>query len=200
MEWLSRLFDITKLPSKFFAIAAAIAAAFLFLPTALQTQLHIDSLPPEYKGYAGVALIAAVSFLTINLFLWVLAKIGGWRVRRLARLQVVKAIKLLDESEKAVLREFWLQERHVIELPVDHPTVTGLMRKGVLVLFGKHGYAGIAGSVFPVARSQVALDFLELEHVDFPSNLTDEAAHLILNARPSFIREIRRHDQGRAGF
>lgn len=200
MELLSRLFDITKLPSKFFAWVVALTAGYLFLPPSVQAGLHLDSFPKEYKAYAGVAFIAAASFLAINFSLWVWARARHWSNARSAQARVVEAIAQLDYSEKSVLREFFIQGRHVIELPFDHPTVTGLCRKGILLLSGTQGYRSLAGSVFPVALTGTARALLEPEHVDLPRNPSEQEVSAIQDARPNFLSEIERHDQWRGGI
>jgi hypothetical protein len=78
MDWLSRIFDITKLPSKFFAWIAFLTATYLFLPQTLLARLYLDKLPVEYKAYAGIAFVAATSFLAINFVLWLWSKIRRW--------------------------------------------------------------------------------------------------------------------------
>lgn len=200
MEWLSRLFDITKLPSKFFAWVVTLTAGYLFLPSSFQSGLYLDSLPKEYKAYAGVAFVAALSFLAINFSLWIWTKAKRWFARRSAQAQVVEAIAQLDYSEKAVLREFFLQGRHVIELPVDHPTVTGLVRKGMLHLSGTRGYRSMAGSIFPVALTGAAQNLLEAEHIDLPLTPNEREQDVLRNKRPNFLSEIEKHDQWRGGL
>lgn len=200
MDWLGRLFDITKLPSKFFAWVVALSAGYLFLPPSVRTALHLEGLPKEYKTYAGVAFVAAASFLAINFTLWVWEKLRGWCERRSAQLRVVQAIANLDQSEKAVLREFFIQGKHVIELPLDHPTVAGLLQKGLLSRSSRQGYRSLAGTVFPVKLTDAADTLLEPAYVDLPTNPTGSELAEIQGGRPNFLQEIERHDRWRGGL
>lgn len=199
MDWLSRIFDITKLPSKFFAWIVALSAAYLFLPHPVQLTLHLEGLPKEYKTYAGIALVAAVVFLAINFALWLWGKVRGWFENRFAQIRVMEAIAQLDQSEKAVLREFFIQEKHVIELPTSHPTVAGLFRNGILSLSSRQGYRSVSGSVFPVALTHSAKLLLGPVYLDLPLNPTDAELEEVWSERPSFLHEIERHDRWRAG-
>jgi hypothetical protein len=99
-----------------------------------------------------------------------------------------------------VLREFFIQGKHVIELPVDHPTVAGLLQKGIVSLSGHQGYRGSAGSIFPVRLAKSARMLLAPVYVDLPTNPTDAELEEIRAERPNFLREIQRHDQWRGGF
>ena len=200
MELLSRLFDITKLPSKFFAWAVVLTGLFLFLPSEYLARLHLSELPKEYNGYAGVVFVGASSFLVINFVLWCWAGIKRlWRRRR-AKRQTVEALSTLDLAEQRVLREFLIQGRDVIELPLDHPTVAGLRRKGVVVLAGSQGYRSLAGSVFPVALTESAKSLLTPGHVDLPSQPTPQDIERIRMERPNFMRDIARQDELRGGI
>lgn len=200
MDWLDRIFDITKLPSKFFAWIVVLSAAYLFLPPHLQGMLHLESFPEEYKGYAGIVFVGGAGFLAINFTLWLWEKLDGWIKERSAQLSVVQAIAQLDRSEKAVLREFFIQERHVIELPLDHPTVAGLMQKGILSRSSRQGYRSTAGTVFPVTLTKSTSLLLLPVHVDLPTTPTDSELEDIWAERPNFLREIERHDKWRAGI
>lgn len=123
-----------------------------------------------------------------------------WFTARSAQVRVVEVIAQLDYAEKAVLREFFIQRRHVIELPFDHPTVTGLVRKGILRLSGTQGYRSLAGSVFPVVLTGAARALLTPEHVELPHNPNEQEVRAIRETRPNFLSEIERHDQWRGGL
>jgi hypothetical protein len=200
MDWLGRLFDITKLPSKFFAWVVALTAAYLFLPTKVLSALQLDKLPNEYKAYAGVAFTAAFVFLTINFSLWLFDRGKSWLSAHRYKARVLRAMPELDYSEKAIIREFFIQGRHVIELPMDHPTVAGLVQKGFLALAGKYGHMSLAGSVFPYSLTSVARESLTHEYIDLPEKPSEAEYSQLRNFRPNFLAEIERHDHGRAGW
>lgn len=199
MDWLGKLFDITKLPSKFFAWIAVLTAIFLFLPSSLSEKFRLGNFPAEYYSYAGAALIASSSFLLINLSLWIWNHTLSWFKRRLIISKIVAAIDNLDQTEQAVLREFFIQGRHVIELPLDHPTVSGLMRKHFISIAGSTGYRSLAGSVFPAMLNPTAKKILLPEHVGLSYSMNESEVDAIRRTRPNFIRRIEEHDQWRGG-
>lgn len=200
VELLARLFDINKLPSKFFAWTVALTGAFLFLPEEYLTRLYLNELPRDYKAYAGIVFVGALSFLLINFSLWCWGSVKRWFRKRKAENQSAKAMSTLDNAEKYVLREFILQGRNVIELPLDHPTVAGLIRKGVVQIAGSQGYRSLAGSVFPVMLTESAKELLTCEHVGLPAQPTEEDIRRVREERPNYMRDIARHDDLRGGF
>jgi hypothetical protein len=200
VDFIARIFDITKLPSKFFAWAVALTGLFLFLPDSYLARLHLNELPKEYKAHAGIVFVGALSFLLINFSIWCWGSLKAWRRSRKAQRLAVEAMSTLDRAEKYVLREFFLQDRNVIELPFDHPTVAGLARKGVVQIAGSQGYRSLAGSVFPVTLTESARKLLTLEQVDLPEQPSEGDLERIRGERPNFIRDIARHDDLRGGL
>ena len=198
-ELLTKLFDITKLPSKFFAWIALLTGAFVFLPAAALESLHLHSFPVEYKAYAGVAFAASTTFLLLNVAIWLYQLLRGHYYARVSRKMVDEALSELDLDEIAVLREFYLQGRHVIELPIDHPTVAGLRNKGLIKVAGGTGYRDLAGSVFPVQLTTHARKSMTHEVLRLPQSRTQEDIDRILSERPNYIRQIEKQDRLRGG-
>lgn len=198
-ELLTKLFDITKLPSKFFAWIALLTGAFVFLPATALDSLHLDRFPIEYKAYAGVAFAASITFLLLNFAIWLYQFLLGRHYVRVSRKMVDEALSELDLDEISVLREFYLQGRHVIELPVDHPTVAGLRNKGLIEVAGGIGYRDLAGSIFPVQLTTNAKNSMTHELLLLPQRRTQEDINRILSERPNYIQQIEKQDRLRGG-
>ncbi len=198
-ELLAKLFDITKLPSKLLAWAVLLTGAYLFSPDAAVKSLHLDSLPREYKAYAGIAFVAAGSLLLINAVLWLWSKARSVYSKRTLRKMVAAALLELDFEEVVVLREFYIQGRHVIELPVDHPTVAGLRNKHLVQVAGGTGYRDLAGSVFPVQLTREAKRLLTAAALGLPEDRTEENIQRILRERPNYMSQIEKQDRLRGG-
>lgn len=98
MDLLARLFDITKLPSKFLAWAVALTGLFLFFPEEYLARLHLNELPKEYKAYAGVVFVGALSFLLINFSLWCWGSSNRWLRKSKAQKRAVEAMGVLDRA------------------------------------------------------------------------------------------------------
>lgn len=200
MEVISKLFDITKLPSKFFAWALLLCGTVLFLPSSIASKLHLDAIPTEYLPAIGGVFVGAAAFLLVNLTIWLLQK-GKLKRERAKRVKNTKeALLELDEPEKAVLREFYFQNRNTIELPADHPAVVGLRNKGLIQLAGSNGYASLSGSIFPFALTKVARGEIQPGTIGWPTEGSEDARATLENSRPNFMRGIDQRDRLRAGI
>lgn len=196
---LTKLFDITKLPSKFFAWIALLTGAFVFLPVTALDSLHLNRFPAEYKAYAGGAFAASTTLLLLNAAIWLWHYLRSRYYSRVSRKMVNEALSELDLDEIAVLREFYLQGRHVIELPIDHPTVAGLRNKCLITIAGGTGYRDLAGSVFPVQLTSQAKKVMTHELLHLPQGRSQEDLDKILSERPNYIRQIEKQDRLRGG-
>lgn len=172
----------------------------LFFPPGAQKVLGVDQLTTTYRGAIGATFLGASTLLIVNLAIWIWRAIAG--LFRAHRMRAVRdaALTCLDRAEVAVLREFALQGRNVIELPFDHRTVTGLISKGILEFAGTHGYSGMAGMVFPVKMAVGVSERITLELLGLPRTPTSEQIEQIKSERPNYVGEIAKHDQWRGGF
>lgn len=200
MELFAKLFDITKLPSKVFAWLALLSGAYVLSPNSLLELFHLHRFPVEYKSYAGAIFVAATSFLIINGFLWSWQKVAHFFRVRATRRSVRQAIMELDADEIAVLREFYIQGKHVIELPLDHPTVAGLRNKRIVLVASNAGYRDLAGSVFPVQLSEHAKSLITQETLRVAEVPTEQDIDRIRAERPNYISQIEKTDRLRGGF
>ena len=200
MEFLSKIPDITKLPTKFLVWVASISGLYLFLPEIALEKLHLSNFPPEYKAYVGLTLVASLAYLFVNALGWLWRLINrGWQKRRHTKM-VTQALQQLDKEEVAVLREFLIQGQHVIELPIDHPTVAGLLNVHVLEQASRSGYRNIAGSVFSVRISAIAYPLVTADLLFMPHKASESEIEKILHARPHYMQQIERTNQSRGGL
>jgi Super-infection exclusion protein B len=201
MDWISKLFDIGKLPAKIVAWIAILSGGVLFLPGPLLSKLHLDSLNREYGLWIGLAFAASSTLLGINLMLWLWhSGRQGWS-RRKWRSGLQDVITALDPSEMAILREFYLQEKSTLRLPIDDPSVAGLMSKGILQGVGTLGESSMVGILFPLAIASPVKKVLNPHAIGFPttSNVTDADRQRISNSRPEFVKRLGELDWLRNG-
>jgi hypothetical protein len=100
------------------------------------------------------------------------------------------SVNALDNHEKAVLREFFIQKRNAIMVPEDNTAVVGLLRKGIIHIIGEGKYLLGVGWVCPVSLSLTAEAIIKSSSpqvLGFPPSVP----------MPEQLREIQR---GRPGF
>ncbi|MGL5812997.1 MAG: superinfection exclusion B family protein [Aeromonas sp.] len=145
-----------------------------------------------HAAWLGVGMLIAISYFCSQGFLifWEWA-CDEWQSRR-QQDQLAQMIGFLDFNEKAVLREFVLQRKSVINLPITEPAVKNLMDAGVLTYaYGKpvrekddENQIRALMIALP-ARPLLTYKVLGLSR----GKMSDEQVEQIMNARPKFAQK-----------
>lgn len=102
-------------------------------------------------------------------------------------LRVTKAVEELDFAEKALLREFVLQRRSVLTLPVSEPTVRNLIDEGVLKI------VNIVDELTHKAQiiiSKEARPLITYKAIGLTlGKMSEEQVSQIMNSRPDYAKE-----------
>lgn len=149
----------------------------------------------DYRLLFILGMVASCSYFlshaAILLFQYVF-----YRKQRLMQQKLLKELlNYLDANEKAVLREFVIQQKSVIKLPVTEPAVKNLLEQGILnYAFGEPGEMGL-NAIKPLMISITARPLLTFKVLGLnPANMTDEQKDLIMNTRPKYAyKQIDRH-------
>jgi hypothetical protein len=100
--------------------------------------------------------------------------------------QLTKAVTCLDFSERAVLREFILQRKSVLNLPVNEPTVRNLLTNGILAV--AENTVDVHGKS-PIMINVDARPFITYRAVGLSKGkMSEEQIEQIMNARPKYAR------------
>lgn len=203
MEWLSRIVDLSKIPTKFIGSVAVVCAIVLLLPEPALEKAALLQLRKDFGQYFGLGLLVSSSILLIEFGTWVYLRVRAHYAGRWVKKHIRDYLEGLDVSEKAVLREFFLASARTIKLPIEQPAVSSLMNAGVLEQSAVLGSRTTVGSVFSVSLSDEADAHLSPELVDIEQfvlhtddgkwYLNEEGQQWVLNNRPSFMRELQRH-------
>lgn len=200
-DWIAKIFDITKLPTKFVALAALVSSFLLFAPARALIALRLREWSGAHGGQVGLVWVVSIGLICLNVALWLLKTVRDrWRRLRLsARLE--SEIEHLDPSEIAVLREFMLQRKDTITLPIDESTVAGLFRKGFLERVGGLGQHSLSGVLWPVRLVREVRQRLHPAVLGLPMEQPNEAEIArIRGERPVYIRDILQREEDRGGF
>jgi hypothetical protein len=187
MEWIKSLLDVSKVPAKIVFLVAVISGALLFLPVQLIEILQLLQFRIDFGMYFGIIFIASAGLLIINFVLWTIAKAKSKRAKKKLYELILLTINELDEHEKSVLREFGVQGKNTILMPIDNPTVSGLLHNGILSYVSPNGQITLAGRSFPLKISEFAKEFLTFQQLDFPvGEPSKEDLKKILESRPKW--------------
>lgn len=206
MDWISKVLE-GKIASKIVALVCVASSGLLFLPDRYITKLRLVDFLKDYGKYVGVAFLLSAGFLAMNGLAWGFAAVRrrGEEAKKESQVlareialegSVVEALSQLDSHEQAVMREFFLQRKNTILLPVDQHVVAGLLRKGLITIVSNTGQASLVGSLFPVSMSVYAERHINEQLIGFPKidgKPTEEQLYAVMSTRPRFIDAIERH-------
>ena len=125
----------------------------------------------------------------VNIVIWVAgAVVRAWRKPKHRR-DLPEPVENLDHAERAVLHEFCILAKNVVELPCG--TVIGLMSKGILCRESNAGPETSIGLLLPFSIAPIAIDYLPRKVLGIPDGEpTPEQRDTLLGAQPSFAKAI----------
>jgi len=195
MEWIGKVIEAAKLPTKFIVGIFLVAIALLFLPQPLIDSLYLKDFKGKYGLYFGIIALSTGALLLIESILYFWKKIQIKRNVDKFKKQALVRIQRLDHAEKAVIREFYLKGQNTLKLPIDHPVVAGLINSGILQIVSSQGRMSLAGMLFSTKISDTVQKQLATEMIDLPTGQpTQEQIEFLRNNRPDFAASIEREE------
>jgi hypothetical protein len=199
VDWLSKVFDIGKLPTKVVALFAVVAAIVLFTPSDIQQRLHTKEVLEKHGWIVGVVFLACTGLLLFNTALYLAKLLRTAFASRRRESEIRRSLEEMDRVEIAVMREFLIEQRRTILAPMDEPSVASLLKKGILVRVGTLAQRSVAGVLVSVAPSEIANRFLDENSLGVSENLTQEEVEIIRESRPPFVTETLHLEAMRGG-
>ena len=189
-RWIQHFYQLNRLNWLMVWLLLCCSIILLFPAGLMKGAVSQWAAPPA--AWLGVGMLIAISYFCSQGFLiaWEWA-CDEWQSRR-QQDQLAQMISFLDFNEKAVLREFVLQRKSVINLPITEPAVKNLMDAGVLTYaYGKPAREKEdenqirALMIALPARPLLTYKVLGLSR----GKMSDEQVEQIMNARPKFAQK-----------
>lgn len=193
-KFFEKLFDIKKIPTKLIFVLWLSSSLILFVPDKLLAKLNIKGFLDDYGKYIGITFIISSAFLLVTSITFIARLIARRKLTKQIKKNILKDLQYLDVHEKALLREFSINGKHTLQLPMDNDTVVGLVNKHIIYQASNTGFTYLHGAYFPYSISEFALEKLTPQMIDLPENPTEEDKKRILNSRPTWARERSRID------
>ena len=164
-------------------------AVLLVIPSSLFSVSNSDVLPDTYAPYLWVLTLLTGSYLLTRLLSYSFARLSEYYASQRLLIRRNKMIRQLDFEEKALLREFIIQRKTVLSLPLNEPAVSNLLASGVLApAFETQEIKGSSR----IIKLSIAIDAREqLTHriIGLPvGKLTEAEAEVLKTARPKYAR------------
>ena len=189
-RWIQHFYQLNRL--NWLMVWLLLCCSIILLFPAGLMKGAVSQWATVYAAWLGVGMLIAISYFCSQGFLiaWEWA-CDEWQSRR-QQDQLAQMIGFLDFNEKAVLREFVLQRKSVINLPITEPAVKNLMDAGVLTYaYGKpvrekEDENQIRALMIALpARPLLTYKVLGLSR----GKMSDEQVEQIMNARPKFAQK-----------
>ncbi|BBT93570.1 hypothetical protein WP8W19C03_02640 [Aeromonas veronii] len=189
-RWIQHFYQLNRL--NWLMVWLLLCCSIILLFPAGLMKGAVSQWAADHAAWLGVGMLIAISYFCSQGFLiaWEWA-CEEWQARR-QQDQLAQMISFLDFNEKAVLREFVLQRKSVINLPITEPAVKNLMDAGVLTYaYGKptrekddENQIRALMIALP-ARPLLTYKVLGLSR----GKMSDEQVEQIMNARPKFAQK-----------
>ncbi|EKB21599.1 superinfection exclusion B family protein [Aeromonas veronii] len=189
-RWIQHFYQLNRL--NWLMVWLLLCCSIILLFPAGLMKGAVSQWAADHAAWLGVGMLIAISYFCSQGFLiaWEWA-CEEWQARR-QQDQLAQMIGFLDFNEKAVLREFVLQRKSVINLPITEPAVKNLMDAGVLTYaYGKptrekddENQIRALMIALP-ARPLLTYKVLGLSR----GKMSDEQVEQIMNARPKFAQK-----------
>lgn len=189
-RWIQHFYQLNRL--NWLMVWLLLCCSIILLFPAGLMKGAVSQWATAHAAWLGVGMLIAISYFCSQGFLiaWEWA-CDEWQSRR-QQDQLAQMIGFLDFNEKAVLREFVLQRKSVINLPITEPAVKNLMDAGVLTYaYGKPAREKEdenqirALMIALPARPLLTYKVLGLSR----GKMSDEQVEQIMNARPKFAQK-----------
>ncbi len=189
-RWIQHFYQLNRL--NWLMVWLQLCCSIILLFPAGLMKRAVSQWATVHAAWLGVGMLIAISYFCSQGFLiaWEWA-CEEWQSRR-QQDQLAQMIGFLDFNEKAVLREFVLQRKSVINLPITEPAVKNLMDAGVLTYaYGKpvrekEDENQIRALMIALpARPLLTYKVLGLSR----GKMSDEQVEQIMNARPKFAQK-----------
>ena len=189
-RWIQHFYQLNRL--NWLMVWLLLCCSIILLFPAGLMKGAVSQWAADHAAWLGVGMLIAISYFCSQGFLiaWEWA-CEEWQARR-QQDQLAQMIGFLDFNEKAVLREFVLQRKSVINLPITEPAVKNLMDAGVLTYaYGKptrekddENQIRALMIALP-ARPLLTYKVLGLSR----GKMSDVQVEQIMNARPKFAQK-----------
>jgi len=191
MEWITKLFDLKKIPTKFIFFVWFVSIFLINLPKETIEKLGITEFQKDFGKYFGIALIASTGLLIMIFFNWIYEKANNQRLTAKYKKQIKNSILDLDHHEKAILREYYIQGKNTLKIPIDEPTISGLLDKRILYSVGNYGEMSIVGMLFNCSISKIARENLNNFVLELPNGEPSKSdIERIKKSRPEWVIKL----------
>lgn len=169
------LADFFKLPTKIMFALALASGLVLFLPESIVTKMYMVDFRNKYGFAIGLLFLISFSILVVTLF------VGGYKYfshiyfMKKFRATAKERLQKLDNYQKAIVYDLYMEDNHTGELPL-HDGAVKLLKQNIIITETTNQYAvsDLNNAVFPymlqpwvIEELQKDSELLSLFHIAY---------------------------------
>ncbi|HRH92232.1 MAG TPA: superinfection exclusion B family protein [Agitococcus sp.] len=193
-ELLAKFIEIIQLPIKYLLVFSALSGFLIFSPESYLNYFGLQKIAVEYKTWISITFLVLSLLLVIEVVYWCWGKIDDYFSSRNLKKELQSELLKLDNHEKAVIREFYLQGKNTLQLPLNHPTIARLFDSHFLILSSTMAEKSLAGVLASLSINPEIKDYITYSLIDLPKSPTSEQIQWLKDNRPDFVAEIAHHN------
>lgn len=168
-----------------------VSGALLFAPKALIIGLNLELVVTQNAHFIGLGLIIGAAYLLMQVANYFLDEaIHYLKSKRTVEI-IERKVRLLDPTERALLREFFLQGETILTLPENESAVKSLLETNILEYLGNKKHYAIQGPTADYKISMIARSYLNRQVLRLPpGEPNQEQMQLLIKARPHFVHSL----------
>ncbi len=167
--------------------------ALLWLPLSTLQSLFLREWVDSHGFGLGLGVVLSATYLLAWALRIGFGELLSRQQQEQRRQQITEKLSVLDGTERAVLREFFLQGKSLVSMPLNHPAVEELKLAGVLEQVGGVEHYAIEGPVATMKIAAAARTQLNRQKLRLPEGTPTETQRAaLLAARPEFANSLTR--------
>ncbi|RJG42317.1 superinfection exclusion B family protein [Motilimonas pumila] len=166
------------------------SSTVLFLPDGLAQMFSLGGIQQTSRPVLSLVVIISSSYFLAKLLMLGHHALTYKSAQEQERGRMVEMVKRLDFEEKAVLREYIIQRKNMLTLPLNEPAVNNLLEAGVLVPAMSTQEISGEKRLVKLAISLEARPLLTHKLLGLPvGKMTEEDVERLKSARPDYARQ-----------
>lgn len=163
----------------------------MFAPLSVISALKLEGVVNDNAHIIGLVLLLGVAYLLMKVANYFIDEaITHLKGKRTVEV-IEKKVLLLDPTERALLREFFLQGETILTLPENEAAVKSLLESNILEYLGNQKHYAIQGPTADYKISMAARSHLNRQVLRLPQGEPNqEQIQLLMKARPHFIHSM----------
>ncbi|MDT0293975.1 super-infection exclusion protein B [Mesonia ostreae] len=178
----SDLIDFGKIPIKIFLLFGIVSGILLFSSAEFLKDLKLSEFENDYGKFFGIVFIVCIAFIGLSILYFIKNKIERKLNYNKNTKYIVNELSCLDPFEQAVIREFTIQQRQTVTMPIDNAIVAGLLNKRILKQVSNIG----DGLYLPLSLSKIVNEKLKETDLGISQNMSDEQLREVFSKRPKW--------------